>query len=76
MPAMWDGNSTETEVIMKRKMIFENGRVVVRGGGQIPTIEPISKELSAEEVQQLFERHGFSQGNKSKYPVDPTEYEE
>lgn len=42
-------------------MIFENGRVVIRGGSEIPVIEPIPSELSAEAVQELFERHGFKQ---------------
>lgn len=42
-------------------MIFENGRVVVRGGGKMPAIEPIGDEVSAEELAELFERHGFSQ---------------
>ena len=44
-----------------RTMTFENGRVIIRGGGEIPVIEPIGDELSAEEVRELFERHGFIQ---------------
>lgn len=44
-----------------RRMIFENGRVIVCGGGQMPVIEPIGEEISAEELAELFERHGFSQ---------------
>ena len=45
-------------------MIFENGRVIIRGGGMIPVIEPIGEELSAKDVQELFERHGFTQENE------------
>lgn len=51
---------------MPRTMIFENGRVIVRGGGEIPVIEPIGEELSAEEVQALFERHGFKQDHEDE----------
>lgn len=43
---------------MPRTMIFENGKVVIRGG-DMPVIEPVGSELSAEEVKELFERHGF-----------------
>ncbi len=42
-------------------MIFENGRVVVRGGGKMPVIEPIGNEVSNEELQELFKLHGFTQ---------------
>lgn len=46
---------------MPRTMVFENGRVIVRGGGEIPIIEPIGNKLNAEELQELFDRHGFKQ---------------
>ena len=45
----------------KRTMTFKDGRVIVRGGDKMPVIEPISNEVNAEELDELFERHEFSQ---------------
>jgi hypothetical protein len=47
-------------------MIFENGRVIVRGGNQMPVIEPIGDSVSADELAALFERHGFSQDDSER----------
>ena len=47
-------------------MIFENGRVIIRGGGMIPVIEPIGEEISAENLQELFKRHGFTRENEDE----------
>ena len=41
-------------------MTFKDGRVIIRGG-EMPVIEPISNEVSAEELDDLFKRHEFSQ---------------
>ena len=46
---------------MPKTMIFENGRVIIRGGGMIPVIEPIGKEVSADDLQELFESYGSTQ---------------
>ena len=51
---------------MNRTMIFENGRVVVRGGKDIPAIEPIGETVSEEELAELFKRHGFDQPKKDE----------
>ena len=55
---------------MPRTMTFENGRVIIRGGNEMPVIEPIGEEVSAEELQALFERHGFKQEITTKYEHD------
>lgn len=55
---------------MNRTMTFENGRVIIRGGGEIPVIEPVGEELSAEELQALFKKHGFSQEAEARECVN------
>lgn len=51
---------------MPRTMTFENGRVIIRGDGEMPVIEPVGKTINAEELAALFERHGFNQNDSGR----------
>ena len=46
-------------------MIFENGRVIIKGG-DIPVIEPGGDTIDNDTLQDLFKRHGFDQSTEKE----------